>query len=110
MSHTHIYIYTYMCVCVCVRVYFIYTHTSQQLGLGLSHSVSRYPFPLMPAHFLDWSIKDQKDAPWWPRYCPNPSKPCPMQTMRWVAWRRFGGGAWGWGRRFGGRPLFGFMG
>lgn len=43
-----------------------------------------YPFPLMPAHFLDWSIKDQKDAPWWPRYCPNPSKPCPMQTMRWA--------------------------
>jgi len=42
-----------------------------------------YSFPLMPAHFLDWSIKDQPSAPWWPRYCPDPSKPCPMQTMRW---------------------------
>ncbi|CAE7176939.1 NCS1, partial [Symbiodinium pilosum] len=42
-----------------------------------------YSFPLMPAHFLDWSIKDQPAAPWWPRYCPDPEKPCPMQTMRW---------------------------
>ncbi|CAE7369449.1 NCS1 [Symbiodinium natans] len=42
-----------------------------------------YAFPLMPAHFLDWSIKDQPAAPWWPRYCPDPDKPCPMQTMRW---------------------------
>lgn len=42
-----------------------------------------YSFPLMPAHFLDWSIKDQPAAPWWPRYCPDPDKPCPMQTMRW---------------------------
>lgn len=68
--------------------------------LGLSHSVQhapcpRYPFPLMPAHFLDWSIKDQKNAPWWPRYCPNPSKPCPMQTMRWVAWWSFANGGGG---------------
>ncbi|CAJ1399474.1 unnamed protein product [Effrenium voratum] len=43
-----------------------------------------YPFPLLPAHFLDWSIKDQPNAPWWPRYCPDPEKPCPMQTMRWA--------------------------
>lgn len=43
-----------------------------------------YPFPLMPAHFADWSIKDQPNAPWWPRYCPDPEKPCPMQTMRWA--------------------------
>jgi len=43
-----------------------------------------YPFPLMPAHFLDWSSRHQKDAPWWPRYCPDPEQPCPMQTMRWA--------------------------
>ena len=43
-----------------------------------------YPYPLMPAHFLDWSIQNQASAPWWPRYCPNPLKPCPMQTMRWA--------------------------
>ena len=41
----------------------------------------------MPAHFLDWSSRDQKDAPWWPRYCPDPKQPCPMQTMRWDAWQ-----------------------
>ena len=50
----------------------------------------RYPFPLMPAHFLDWSSRDQKDAPWWPRYCPDPKQPCPMQTMRWDAWQKNG--------------------
>lgn len=41
----------------------------------------------MPAHFLDWSSRDQKDAPWWPRYCPDPKQPCPMQTMRWDPWQ-----------------------
>lgn len=49
-----------------------------------SYVDKEYPFPLMPTHFLDWSSKHQLHAPWWPRYCPDPDKPCPMQTMRWA--------------------------
>ena len=78
-THTHIHIYIH------ISVHHIKTLKGHPIVPSMPR-FPRYPFPLMPAHFLDWSIKDQKDAPWWPRYCPNPSQPCPMQTMRWVAW------------------------
>ncbi|CAK9064793.1 unnamed protein product [Durusdinium trenchii] len=39
----------------------------------------KYPFPIMPVHFLDRGPKDL--GVWWSRYCPNDV--CSLQTMRW---------------------------
>ena len=39
----------------------------------------KYPFPIMPVHFLDRGPKDL--GVWWRRYCPNDV--CSLQTMRW---------------------------
>ena len=30
--------------------------------------------------FWDWQFY------WWSRYCPDPAKPCPKQTMKFVPW------------------------
>ena len=41
-----------------------------------------YPFPILPAHFLDKGPASSGEGSWWRRYCPG-GAPCRLQTTRW---------------------------
>ena len=45
---------------------------------------NRYPFPLLPLHYMNVTSKSSGigNSIWWSRYCPDPAKPCPKQTMK----------------------------
>ena len=44
----------------------------------------RYAFPLLPLHYKNVISKSSGigNSNWWSRYCPDPAKPCPKQTMK----------------------------